>query len=73
MAELQPELQPIIMFVFHSRHFLTPSWNLQSYLCQTLTDYVCCYSAQFSQMTSLSQAVFSEDHKRGIHTYTTIE
>ena len=38
--------------------FCPPSWNLYSDLCQTLTDYVRCYSVQFIKKRRLSQTVF---------------
>ena len=45
MAELQP--------------FCQPSWNFKSDLCQTVTDYIRCYFAQFKiKTTSVSQTVF---------------
>ena len=50
--------------------FCSPSWNLKSDLCQTLTDYVRCYSTQFKNKNDVCISNrFPEVHKCGIHTH----
>ena len=50
--------------------FCPKSWNLLSDLCQTLTDYVRYYSAQFKQKDASISNRFSGINKRGIYTDT---
>ena len=60
------ELQPII--VFHGRHFVRHI-GICNPMCQTLTDYVQCYSTQFRKNDVTISNRFSEVHKRSIHTH----
>ena len=50
--------------------FCPPSWNLESYLCKTLTAYVRCHSAQLKNNGVSISNRFPGVHKRGIHTHT---
>ena len=65
------ELQPII--VFHGRHLVRHLgiWNLSSDLCQTLTDYVRCYFAQFKKNDiSISNRFLRSTNAAYIHKHT---